>query len=203
MSPERHRPEWPYVTPGIPEDAFDSQGSPITKEEVRVVALSKARLEADHVIYDVGAGTGSMAVEAALLAARGWVYAIEREAERADLCRLNAARFGVRNLTVIHGVAPESLRELPRADRVIIGGHGGRLAEILHVADTRLRAGGRMVLNAVTVETLALALETLAGLGYEDEASLINVARAHRVAGGRMWRAFNPVYVVTARRRGD
>lgn len=192
---------WPYVTPGIPDVGFQRGSCPMTKEEVRAVVLSKARIGLEDTVYDIGAGTGSIAVEASLLARRGRIFAIEREAEGADLCHQNAAKFNLNNLTVVHGEAPAALTPLPSADRIIIGGSGGRLPEILRLADQKLGPGGRMVIMAVTIETLVCSLAALEELGYDDEIVSVSVARACKVAGLRMWQALNPIYVIAAERK--
>lgn len=199
--------KWPFAAPGIPDEDFHREECPITKEEVRVVTLSKARLRAGDVVYDIGAGSGSIAVEAGLLIRPGRVYAIEKDGYRAGLCRANAARFDADNVIVVDGAAPQALAGLPPPDRVIIGGSSGALAAILRVVDARLRPGGRIVIQAVTVETLTEGLEELAALGYADEVVMLNVARARKTAGLRMWQACNPVCIIaatkTARRQAD
>lgn len=192
---------WPYASPGIPDDLFRRGSCPMTKEEVRAIVLAKARIGPAHTIYDIGAGTGSIAVEAARLARDGHAFAIEREAERAELCRQNAALFDCRNLTVVHGEAPAALDQLPPAGRVIVGGSGGKLREILHLADRKLGPGGRIVITAVSVETLAGALAVLEEMGYEDEVVSVGVARTRKTSGLRMWQALNPITIIAAARK--
>jgi len=175
----------------------------MTKEEIRTIVLAKARIGPAHTIYDIGAGTGSIAVEAALLARRGRVFAIERDEEGADLCRQNGAIFNLSNLTVIHGEAPAALTGLPTADRVIVGGSGGKLGEILRLADGKLGPGGRIVITAVSIETLTGSLSVLEEMGYEDEVVSVSVARTRKTSDLRMWQALNPICVIAAARKGD
>ena len=191
-----------FVTPGIPDRCFYSEGIPLTKEEVRCVTLCKARLAADSVVYDIGAGTGSIAVEAALLAPRGAVYAVEKEPRAVETIWRNAAKFGVTgNLHVVRGEAPGALAGLPTADRVIIGGSGGRLKDILPAAYGKLQPGGRLVVNAVTLETPAAALLLLEQLGASEvEACCLTVARLARAGHSNIMKGMNPVFIITGRR---
>ncbi len=172
--------------------------APVTRQEVRAVALSKARLAPAGVIYDVGAGSGSIAIEAALLAPLASVFAIERDPERADLCRQNARRFGAGNVTVITGTAPEELQGLPDPDRVFIGGSGGNITDILADITKRLRPGGRVVVMAVTVETLADSLAFFRRKGFGLDAVQVAVARLRPLGAKQAWEGKNPIHVVTA-----
>lgn len=210
---------WDYSTPGIPDSWFVRRQVPITKAEVRSVTLSKARLKRHSTIYDIGAGTGSISIEAALLAPRGRVFAIEKNPAALELIRENAARFGVGNLKVIEGEAPGVLGDLPSADRVIIGGSGGKLRSILHVAGEKLQDGGRVVISSITLETFCTSLEALPREGLRVvDICCVTVARVTGIdepgadiavvpglgessgqhAGIRMWRGLNPVYIITA-----
>ncbi len=193
---------WPYSTPGIPDDAFIRGKVPMTKEEVRCVTLSKLRLQADHMVVDVGAGTGSIAIEAARLCPRGRVYAIERNAEALALIEQNRRRLGV-ELHILPGEAVERLAALERFDRVVIGGSGGTLDEILRLCDGRLTAGGRMVINAITIETAYRAIEALKTLAYNElDVVSLSVARGRFVGGSTLMEGLNPVYVISAS-KGD
>ncbi len=173
----------------------------MTKMEVRVVTLATARLAPEHLVYDIGAGTGSLAVEAALQTTQGQVWAIERQEEALDLIRANANRFEVNNLEVVSGVAPEALMPLPQVDRIFIGGSGGRLPEVIRVAATKLLPGGIIVLNAVTWDTLAQSQELLGQNGYVGlEVVCLNVARLESMGSARLFKAQNPVYIISARK---
>ncbi len=189
--------KWPYVTPGMPDIFFNAGGVPLTKEEVRCLALCKARLKKDSVVYDIGSGTGSLAVESALLAGEGMVYAVEKDGRALEVMAENIRRFGVHNVAVVAGEAPEALRGLPQADRIFVGGSGGRLKEILEAASAKLKDGGRLVVTAVTVETLATAAQMLPLLGFEMvETVMVTVAKIKRAGRAGVWSGANPVCII-------
>lgn len=173
----------------------------MTKEEIRALTICKGQLRADHIIYDLGAGTGSITIEAALQAPQGHVYAVERHLEGIDLIKENMQRFKVNNVTVIHQEAPEALAELPLADRIFIGGSGGRLAEILAACDGKLKAGGRMVINAITLETLWHSINILEALrGYELSMCCLDLSRIEKVGKSHMLKGLNPIYIISAQK---
>jgi len=188
---------WNYRTVGIPDSEFIRGEIPMTKEEVRTISLSKLRLKDDSIVYDIGAGTGSLTIESALLASKGRVYAIEREAEGVDLIKSNAAKFQVSNLEVIQGSAPKALLDLPEVDRVFIGGSGGKLEEILDVIDKKLKAKGRIVINAITLNTLNSSIKKLEELAYDFEICNIAVTRTRQVGDYQMLQGLNPVYIIS------
>lgn len=191
-----NRIHWPYNTPGIPDHYFNRSQVPLTKEEVRVLTLAKARLGPGMTVYDIGSGTGSLAVEAARLVAPGQVLAVEVNPEACTLIRENVKRFGLDNVQVVAGRAPAALEGLPPPDRVFIGGSGGHLEEILRACHEALRPGGIIVLNAITVETLSAALAFGYQRGYQVEALAANLARLEPAGRYHIWRALNPVYIV-------
>lgn len=192
---------WPYKTPGIPDDQFIRDRVPMTKEEVRTVTLAKARLMEDSVTYDIGSGTGSIAVEAALLAPAGTVYAIERNSTGVELIKKNADLFGAENIKVVPGVAPDVLKGLPAPDRVIIGGSGGNLERIITYIDGVLKPKGRIIINAIVLETLGTAIKCLSEKGYYTEVTQVLVSRTKEINDLHMMQAENPVYIVAAERR--
>jgi cobalt-precorrin-6B (C15)-methyltransferase len=185
------------AVPGIPDDQFQRGDVPMTKQEVRILALVKARIREADTVLDIGAGTGSLAVEAALLAPAGRVFAIERQAAGVDLIRANAANFGAANLTAIHGPAPDALAGLPPADVIFVGGSGGKLAAILDAADGLLKPGGRLVVTAVTVETLQQTLAWAADKdGYTVDAAGVQITRLRPLGRRNMFQALNQVYII-------
>jgi cobalt-precorrin-6B (C15)-methyltransferase len=189
---------WKYTSPGIPDDLFIRGNIPMTKEEIRVLTLAKARLLADATVYDVGAGTGSLTVEMARLVPGGQVFAIEREVEGVNLIKENCRRFGISNVTVLCGRAPEAMDNLPKANVIFIGGSGGELAGILAKARACLKPTGRIVINAVTIETLAAAQHLLAKQGFEDiEIVSLAVTRWPRKGRSHMAEALNPVFIIS------
>ena len=190
---------WPWATPGIPDERFERGRVPMTKQEVRAVALAKLRVAETDTVFDVGAGTGSVTVELGLLARAGAVYAIERKPEAVELCRRNVAAFGLDNVRVVEGEAPGALRDLPAPDAVFVGGSGGALAGIMDAL--RLRAATcRICLTCVSLETLAEATRLLAAPDIEDvDICQVSVARAERAGSHSLMRASNPVFIVSAR----
>lgn len=185
------------LTHGLPDSAFLRDKVPMTKEEVREVSICKLRLSRDAVLYDIGCGTGSVAVECAALSDRIQVYAIEKKKEAAELTEKNRAKFGLTNLTIIEGEAPEILRELPAPTHAFLGGSGGGMKEILAVL-YRKNPRLHVVLNAVTLETLSEITELLKTLPVEQaEVVQVQVSRAEPVGRYRLMRAENPVFIVT------
>ena len=190
--------DWSYATPGIPDSAFLRGKVPMTKEEVRSVTLCKLRLRPGDTVVDVGAGTGSIAIEAARLCPQGKVYAIERQAEALSLIEQNSRRFGVK-LQILPGEATTRLPELTGFDRVVVGGSGGTLREILQLCDQRLLAQGRVVVNAITIETVFRAVETLKTLQYDQlDVVSLSVARGRLLGNSTLMEALNQVYIISA-----
>lgn len=184
---------------GLPDAAFVRGKVPMTKQEIRILTLVKAQIGPRDIVYDIGAGTGSLSIEAARLAPEGHVYAVERKEEAIRLIEANGERFGLENLSVIEAEAPAGLENLPLADAVLIGGSGGHLASILDCVAGKMREGGRLVLNCITVQTLAAALDYLHAheAVYRYEAVQVQVSRLRRVGPYDMADAQNPVYIIT------
>ena len=184
---------------GLSDEAFIRGKVPMTKQEIRILTLVKAQIGPRDIVYDIGAGTGSLSIEAARLAPEGHVYAVERKEEAIRLIEANGERFGLENLSVIEAEAPAGLENLPLADAVLIGGSGGHLASILDCVAEKLREGGRLVLNCITVQTLAAALDYLHAheAVYRYEAIQVQVSRLRRVGPYDMADAQNPVYIIT------
>ena len=190
---------------GLPDEAFQQRKplrGQITKREVRAVSLYSLALRHDSVVWDVGAGTGSIAVEAAFIAHEGRVYAVERDDASLELLRRNVEKWGSPNLLVVPGEAPEAFNGLADPDSVFIGGSGGRLAEILSVSAERLRPGGRMVVNLAALERTTEARQTLNDLGFATELTQVSAARGKEMPDGTMrLESLNPVFVLSAWRR--
>ncbi len=175
---------------------------PMTKAEVRAVTLAKARLLDSHLIWDIGAGTGSISVEAALKAPDGEVFAVEKDDRALELIQKNIELFETANVRVCPGTAPEALMWLPAPDRVFIGGSGGRFKEILEYVYSRLPRGGRVVVNAVVLETLAVAVEMFKLLNFSDiDIAQVSVAKAVDMGRVHMFRSHNPVYVISGQKQ--
>ncbi|TBL78277.1 precorrin-6y C5,15-methyltransferase (decarboxylating) subunit CbiE [Paenibacillus thalictri] len=168
----------------------------ITKKEVRVLSLSELKLKADSIVWDIGAGSGSVAVECAKLASRGQVYAVEKNEADMENIELNLRKFRA-DFTAIQAKAPAGLDGFPDPDAVFIGGSGGELRELLHICCSRLRVGGRIVVNAATIETLADTQKALREEGYEVRVALVQIARSKPILDMTRFEGLNPIYVIT------
>ena len=190
---------WPYASSGIPDELFIRGDVPMTKQEVRTVALAKLRLTATDTVWDVGAGTGSVSIEAALVARAGSVWAVERNAAGVRLIRENADAFGCGNVHAVPGVAPEALAKLPVPDAVFVGGSAGELPSIVEAALEK-NSQVRLCVPCVTVETLTEACALLSGSRFKGfEACQVSAARAEAVGLHHLMKAQNPVFLVSAR----
>lgn len=193
---------WPYASSGIPDELFIRGDAPMTKQEVRAVALAKLRLTATDTVWDVGAGTGSVSIEAALVARAGSVWAVERNAAGVRLIRENADAFGCGNVHAVPGVAPEALAKLPVPDAVFVGGSAGELPSIVEAALEK-NSQVRLCVPCVTVETLTEACALLSGSRFKGfEACQVSAARAEAVGSHHLMKAQNPVFLVSARGAG-
>jgi cobalt-precorrin-6B (C15)-methyltransferase len=185
--------------PGINDDQFLRGDIPMTKQEVRILVLNKANICPTDIVIDIGAGTGSLSIESALQAHQGKVYAIERHPEGVELIHANAIKFGVDNVEVISGIAPSALQNIPNADVIFIGGSGGHLQEILKQSDHLLRPNGRIVITAITIETLYEALHHMqANPQFNVEAFGVQVTRIKHIKTSNMLQALNPIYIITS-----
>lgn len=192
---------WNFKTPGIPDELFEREENvPITKEEVRVIALSKARLNSGSTVIDVGCGSGSITVEAAMqVAPNGKVYAIDQDENAIKLTKENAAKFNISNIEIIHSKAQEAIGKMPDADTIFVGGTGGDTYDIIKLAYNKLKSKGRIVIDTILIETMYHTLEAL------DELKLVNVdvtqitiAKSRKVSMGTMMLARNPVIIIAA-----
>jgi cobalt-precorrin-6B (C15)-methyltransferase len=192
------------VRAAIPDEEFQRGEVPMTKAEIRVFVMAHAGIQPTDVVWDVGAGTGSLSVESALRAPEGRIYAMDGNAEACELVRVNARNFNVPNIIVINAKAPKALAEIPDPDVVFVGGSGGNLELILTVATQRLRTGGRLIVTAVLVETLAETLRFLETLpNFRIEACGLQITKVQPVAKRHMFRALNPIYIVIGHKGGD
>jgi precorrin-6Y C5,15-methyltransferase (decarboxylating) len=180
---------------GLRGGEFEHARGLITKDEVRAVALHKLRLPGSGVLWDIGAGSGSVSIEAKRLSPLLKVYAIDKDAARAGDIRVNINRLSAGSVIVVEGEAPGALSGLPAPDRVFIGGSGERLADIVgHVTDVMRR--GVIVIAAATIETLGEATEALGRCGIEAEIVNLSVSRAEPVGRKRFMKAMNPVFLI-------
>ena len=194
---------WAFKTPGIPDDSFnqnDKVPGP-TKEETRAVTISKARLIEGQVVIDVGCGTGGLTVEAALqVGSKGRVFAFDEDEEAVALTKSNVQKFGVESIVSIsRGRAPEALIALPNADAIFIGGGGATLRTIIQTAHYKLRPMGRIVVNAILLETATTAIAELKALGYQNiDIAQVSVSKGKQINSGTMMLARNPITIVSA-----
>ena len=174
----------------------------ITKREVRAVTLYSLGLRADSLVWDIGAGTGSVSVEAGLIAHQGQVYAIERDENSTGLLRKNVGRWGSPNVQVVIGEAPDVLEGLPDPDSVFVGGSGGHLTDILDMVARRLKPQGTIVVNLAVLERTNQVYQRLRDLGFAPEITMINAARGRELRDGTVrLEAMNPVFIIAASRR--
>lgn len=184
---------------GIKDDEFIRGNVPMTKEEIRTISLSKLRISDTSVVYDIGAGTGSIAVTAALMCPGAGVYAFEKNDEALELIRQNRDKFGVKdNLHIIPGDVCDTLKaDYPAPTHVFVGGSGGRLSEIVKMVRAKNKAA-HFVVNAITIETLnnCLALTD----EYEEYSDMeiiqMGVSRGRKAGQSHMMLAENPVYII-------
>lgn len=195
--------ENPEAVNGVPgcidDEEFVRGKAPMTKSEIRSLSVAKLKLPADAVVYDVGAGTGSVTVELALKAVDGAVYAIERNEEACGLIEENKRRFGTPNIEVVHGLAPEAMEELPAPTHAFIGGSAGNLKEILKCL-LQKNPHIRVVINTVTLETIGEVTDCLRELPLiEEEIVSVSVAKAKALGKYHLMMGQNPIYIITCR----
>ena len=203
LAKKEHMP--PVLTHGIPDELFIRAKVPMTKEEVRSISLSKLQLCEDSVVYDVGAGTGSISIEAACIADQGMVYAIEQKEEAAELIGENQKKFGVSNLQIIHGKAPEAFEGLPIPTHAFLGGTGGNMREIIGLLQEK-NPQIRIVVNCIALETLAEITALLQELDISDaDIASVNISKAKKLGQYHLMMGQNPVYVISfgGKRKGE
>lgn len=190
------------LTPGIADDAFVRGKVPMTKEEIRTLSVAKLRLTRDAIVYDVGAGTGSVSVECASLCIDGKVFAIEKNPEGAELIRENSRRFGTANLELVEGTAPEALEPLPAPTHAFIGGSSGNLRQIVGLL-LQKNPDVRIVINTIALESISETMHVLKEFGIQD-ADIVQVSAAKSRTLGRyhMMQALNPIYIISFGGRG-
>ena len=192
---------WNFKTPGIPDEEFErAEKVPITKEEVRVVQISKARLKSGQTVYDIGCGSGSISIEAALqIESSGKVLAVDYDENAIELTKKNMQKFGVSNISLIHGNAKEKILELEEADTIFIGGTGGDTRDIVELAENKLKSGGRIVIGIILIETLYSVLQVLDKLQFESvDITQVTISKSRKTSTGTMMLARNPVTIISA-----
>ena len=160
-----------------------------------MLSLAAMQLQPTAVVWDIGAGSGAVAIEAAMLARQGHVFAIEVDPEGCLICRENVQAHGTDNVQVIEGRAPEALQGLPAPDAVFVGGSKGSMAEIIRVALAALKPGGRLVANAITLENAAEAYQAMRSHDLQPEVTLLQVSRGAPLAHYTRYEALNPIQI--------
>ena len=192
---------WNFKTPGIPDELFERTDKvPITKEEVRVIQLSKARLSPGQAVYDIGCGSGSVSIEAALQVEKsGKVIAIDHDDNAIELTKKNIEKFGISNITILLGNAKDKIPDLEKADAIFIGGTGGDTQEIIELSQNKLKPGGRIVVGIILIETLYSVLQTLDRLSFESiDITQVTISKSRKTSTGTMMLARNPVTIISA-----
>ena len=190
-----------FKTPGIPDELFErTEKVPITKEEVRVIQISKARLCPGQLVYDIGCGSGSISVEAAFqVESSGKVLAIDYDENAIELTRKNVEKFGLSNVSLIHGNAKDKITILEPADAIFVGGTGKDTAEIVELCQDKLKTGGRIVIGTILIETLYAVLQILDKLQFDSvDITQVTIAKSRKTSTGTMMLARNPVTIISA-----
>ena len=190
---------WEYRTPGIPDELFErTEEVPITKEDIRAIAISKLRLKEGYSAIDVGCGSGSITVELCLQT-KGKIYAIDFDKKAVELTKKNLQKFGVKAEEVILGKAQDILPKLLEVDAIMVGGTWGDTRQVIELAVDRLKNGGRIVIDTIVIETLYQALTTINDLELKEiDITQVIISKARKVTTGTMMLARNPVMILSA-----
>ena len=185
---------------GMEEADFEHERGLITKSEIRAVTLAKLRLLPHHILWDLGAGSGSVAIEAALFLNKGKIFAIEQKAERVNQIKTNITRFGVTNIEAMSAVLPEGLNDLPAPDRVFVGGGGRDLDRIIAAVAPLIKPDGVMVINAVLLDNLETAVKALKKSGFQTEVIQVQIQHSRAMPWSERFEAQNPVWIITGKK---
>ena len=185
---------------GSPDHWFVHEKGLITKASVRVLSLAALALAPDNILWDLGAGSGSVGIEASLFLPEGFVYAVEKNKDRIGQIQANVKRFAVKNLSAVQAQLPNGLGDLPRPDRVFIGGSGKDLDQVLSAVVTVLNPLGRIVINTILMETLHLAVSVLEERGFEVEITQAQISKSRKMPWGRRMESLNPVWIIAAQK---
>lgn len=186
---------------GLADDFFEQRkpiAGLITKREVRAVSLARLSLTPTSIVWDIGAGSGAVAIEAARLCQAGIVFAVEKNHADLENCRANLEKAGCTNLMLIEGFAPDACQNWAEPDAVFIGGNGGQLAGIVELVAAKLKPEGKVVANMATLENLNECLQLLQAHNFETDVTLVQVSRSRDLQGLTRLEALNPVFVIAA-----
>lgn len=184
-----------HRSPGFPDTMFTRGEVPMTKQEVRAAVMAKLAPKPDDILWDVGAGTGSVSIELALSASFGRTYAVECNEKACDLIRVNREQLGAWNLKLIEGAAPQALHELETPDAVFIGGTKGSMEEVVNLVLNR-NPNARICISAICIETLYQAVQSLQNRGIEPEVTQIAISRAKTAGSLHLLMANNPIFLI-------
>ena len=196
----------PYY--GMADELFEQRRplvGQITKSEIRAVSIHGLGLNSDSTVWDIGSGSGSVAIEAARIAQNGTVYAIEKDNESIGLLRHNVLNYSLGNVEVIVGEAPDILEDLACPDAVFIGGSGGNILQIIRLVRTKMNTNGNVVVNLALLERPQVVYDELSRLGFAVDLSMISAARGQEILDGKLrLQSLNPVFIVKGTlRKGD
>ena len=195
---------WKSKTPGIPDEEFErTESVPITKEEIRAIQISKGRLSVGQTVLDIGCGSGSVTVEAAIQVENtGKVIGVDVDPNAIQLTEKNLKKFGITNYQLVEGNAKEKILEFPEADTVFIGGTGGDTRDIVELCQNKIKSGGRIVIGVILIETLYSVLQTIEKLDFtEIDITQITIGKSRKTSTGTMMLARNPVTVISATKK--
>jgi precorrin-6Y C5,15-methyltransferase (decarboxylating) len=185
------------IYPGMPEFAYIHDQGLITKAEIRILTLAKLRLSPHHIMWDLGAGSGSVSVDTSYYVTEGTIIAVERRPDRIEHIRQNQERFGIGNLEIIKATLPEGMSELPSPDRIFVGGGGENMISIIETAGSYLKSGGIIVVNTILINRLEKIIRVLKKLNLETEVIHVQVGRGKEMSYGIRMEALNPVWIIT------
>jgi len=189
------------LTAGISDSEFIRGDVPMTKEEIRILSLSKLQLTVGDCLLDVGAGTGSVSIEMARLLPESTVYAVEQKAKALDLIRQNALKFETPNIKIIEGIAPDALSNLSGVNKIFIGGSGGNLKEIIDWIECNCHTGSRVVINAVSLNTLVNTRQLLDTPAFsQPEIIQVSINRIEKLGNAEMFRAQSSIFIISTTR---
>ena len=195
---------WKSKTPGIPDEEFErTESVPITKEEIRAIQISKGRLSTGQTVLDIGCGSGSVTIEAAIqVEESGKVIGVDIDPNAIELTEKNLKKFGITNYTLIDGFGKDKISELPQADTIFIGGTGGDTKDIVELCQNKIKSGGRIVIGVILIETLYSVLQTIEKLDFESvDITQITIGKSRKTKTGTMMLARNPVTVISATKK--
>ncbi|MCG8570973.1 MAG: precorrin-6Y C5,15-methyltransferase (decarboxylating) subunit CbiT [Spirochaetes bacterium] len=184
---------------GIKDQDFIRSQIPMTKEEIRAIVLRELKLQPSSILLDIGAGTGSISIEAAQITQQGKVWAIEEKPEAVTLIQKNINKFGIKNIKIIQGQAPDCLQNLPGFTHAFIGGSGGRISEILTYLKNQISRPGYIAITAINPDTVSQSYSFLQNQGFQEIKSiLVQISRSERAGNSVLYKALNPIYIISA-----